>query len=76
MSPRVNPAGERNREGTRSESEFEQSVESVGLDPKPMRAILGQREAPLTGGGGANEGPLKRSSMSGGLERKTYQTGE
>ena len=54
MSPRVNLAGERNREGTRSESEFEQSVESVGLDPKPMRAILGQREAPLTGSGGAN----------------------
>ena len=55
MSPRVNPAGERNREGTRSESEFEQSVESVGLDPKPMRAILGQREASVTGSGGANE---------------------
>ena len=56
MSPRVNAGGEHNRrKGMRSESESEQgALESFALDPKPMRAILGQREAPVTGGGGAN----------------------
>ena len=56
MSPRVTVAGKANRKGSRSESESEQGVlKSVAVDPKPMRAILGQREAPVTGGGGANE---------------------
>ena len=56
MSPRVNPSGEHNRKGMRSESESEQGEpESDGLDPKPVRATLGQREASVTGGGGANE---------------------
>ena len=54
MSPRVNPIGEHNRKGMRSESEFEMSEESMRLDPKPVRATLGQREASVTGGGGAN----------------------
>ena len=34
MSPRVNPAGERNREGTRSESEFEQSDRVCRIGPE------------------------------------------
>ena len=56
MSPRVNVASEANRKGSRSESESEQGdLQFVALDPKPMRAILGQREASVTGGGGANE---------------------
>ena len=56
MSPRVNAGGEHNRrKGMRSESESEQGdPEFVAVDPKPMRAILGQREASVTGGGGAN----------------------
>ena len=56
MSPRVTVAGKANRKGSRSESESEQGdVQFGAVDPKPMRAILGQREAPVTGGGGANE---------------------
>ena len=56
MSPRVTVASEANRKGSRSESESEQGdPEFVAVDPKPMRAILGQREASVTGGGGANE---------------------
>ena len=31
------------------------AIQFAAVDPKPMRAILGQREAPVTGGGGANE---------------------
>ena len=65
MSPRVTATGEANRKGSRSESESEQGdPESAAVDPKPVRAILGQREAPVTGGGGANEWPLKRPSRS------------
>ena len=56
MSPRVTATSEHNLEGMRSESESEQgALQFAAVDPKPMRAILGQREAPVTGGGGANE---------------------
>ena len=56
MSPRVSVCGKANRKGSRSESESEQGeLKSYALDPKPVRAILGQREASVTGGGGANE---------------------
>ena len=49
-------ASEHNRKGMRSESESEQgALEFVAVDPKPMRAILGQGEASVTGGGGPNE---------------------
>ena len=65
MSPRVTLASEPNRKGRRSESECEQRAnEFAEVDPKPMRAILEQGEAPVTGGGGPNESPLKRRSMT------------
>ena len=64
MSPRVTVGGEPNRKGRRSESECEQRVQSLAVDPKPMRAILGPGEASVTGGGGPNESPLKRCSVN------------
>ena len=65
MSPRVTAGGEHNRKGMRSESESEQGDhESLAVDPKPMRAILGPGEASVTGGGGPDESPLKRCSVN------------
>ncbi len=64
MSPRVTLRREVNREGSRSESESETGEQWRGVDPKPVRATLGQAEASVTGGGGPNESPLKRGSMT------------
>lgn len=64
MSPRVTLCGKVNRKGSRSESESETGAQSHGVDPKPERATLEQDEASVTGGGGPNESPLKRGSMT------------
>ena len=64
MSPRVTLCGEVNRKGSRSESESEMGDLVVRGGPEARRATLGQAEASVTGGGGPNESPLKRGSMT------------
>ncbi len=68
MSPRVTLRGEVNRKGSRSESESERGASVARGGPEARRATHGQDEAPVTGGGGPDESPLKRGSMSCGLE--------